>query len=100
VSLLQADGKMFIDDVGAGDLCTSRRPAALDPGTRDDGCEFLLVFDQGDFSEDDTFLVSEFLAYTSPEMVKKNIRLVSRVDRQAPKERTVHLRCDAPGIAG
>ncbi len=73
VSLLQADGKMFIDDVEAGDLWYF--PAGLPhsiQGLGDDGCEFLLVFDQGDFSEDDTFLVSEFLAYTSPELVKKN----------------------------
>jgi oxalate decarboxylase len=31
-----------------------------------------LVFDQGDFSEDDTFLLSEFLAHTPPEVVEKN----------------------------
>ena len=73
VSLLQVDGKMFIDDVEAGDLWYF--PAGLPhsiQGLGDDGCEFLLVFDQGDFSEDDTFLVSEFLAYTSPELVRKN----------------------------
>jgi oxalate decarboxylase len=73
VSLLQTDGKMFIDDVEAGDLWYF--PAGLPhsiQGLGEDGCEFLLVFDQGDFSEDDTFLVSEFLAYTSPELVRKN----------------------------
>jgi oxalate decarboxylase len=73
VSLLQADGKMFIDDVEAGDLWYL--PAGLPhsiQGLAGDGCEFLLVFDQGDFSEDDTFLLSEFLAHTSPEMVRKN----------------------------
>jgi oxalate decarboxylase len=41
-------------------------------GLEGDGTEFLLVFDQGDFSEDDTFLLSEFLAYTPPEVVEKN----------------------------
>ncbi|WP_263372567.1 cupin domain-containing protein [Granulicella cerasi] len=73
VSLLQADGKMFIDDVEEGDLWYF--PAGLPhsiQGLGDDGCEFLLVFDQGDFSEDDTFLLSEFLAHTSPELVEKN----------------------------
>ena len=58
VSLLQADGKMFIDDVEAGDLWYF--PAGLPhsiQGLAGDGCEFLLVFDQGDFSEDDTFLL-------------------------------------------
>ena len=45
VSLLQADGKMFIDDVGAGDLWYF--PAGLPhsiQGLGDDGCEFLLVY--------------------------------------------------------
>jgi oxalate decarboxylase len=74
VSLFQADGKMFLDDVGPGDLWYF--PAGLPhsiQGLEGDGCEFLLVFDQGDFSEDDTFLISEFLAHTPPEIVKKNM---------------------------
>jgi oxalate decarboxylase len=74
ISLLQADGKMFIDDVGPGDLWYF--PAGLPhsiQGLEGDGCEFLLVFDQGDFSEDDTFLLSEFLAHTPPEVVQKNM---------------------------
>jgi oxalate decarboxylase len=74
VSCLQADGKMFLDDVEAGDLWYF--PAGLPhsiQGLEGDGCEFLLVFDQGDFSEDDTFLLSEFLAHTPPAIVKKNM---------------------------
>jgi oxalate decarboxylase len=73
VSLFQTDGKMFLDDVGPGDLWFF--PAGLPHSIQaleGDGCEFLLVFDQGDFSEDDTFLISEFLAHTPPEIVKKN----------------------------
>ncbi len=74
VTLMQADGKMFIDDVGAGDLWYF--PAGLPhsiQGLEGVGTEFLLVFDQGNFSEDDTFLLSEFLAHTSPELIKKNM---------------------------
>jgi oxalate decarboxylase len=74
VSVLQADGKMFIDDVEAGDLWyfPSGLPHSIQ-GLGEDGCEFLLVFDEGNFSEDDTFLLSEFLAHTSPEIVEKNM---------------------------
>jgi len=73
VTVLQQDGKMFIDDVEAGDLWyfPSGLPHSIQ-GLEGDGCEFLLVFDEGAFSEDDTFLLSEFLAHTSPEMVQKN----------------------------
>jgi oxalate decarboxylase len=73
ISIMQPDGKMFIDDLGPGDLWYF--PAGLPhsiQGLAGDGCEFLLVFDEGAFSEDDTFLLSEFLAHTSPEIVQKN----------------------------
>jgi oxalate decarboxylase len=74
VTVMQPDGKMFIDDVAAGDLWYF--PAGLPhsiQGLEGAGTEFLLVFDEGNFSEDDTFLLSEFLAHTSPELVKKNM---------------------------
>lgn len=73
ITLMQPDGKMFIDDVGPGDLWyfPAGYPHSIQ-GLESDGCEFLLVFDQGDFSEDDTFLLSEFLAHTPPEVVEKN----------------------------
>ena len=74
ITIMQTDGKMFIDDVGPGDLWYF--PAGLPhsiQGLEGDGCEFLLVFNQGDFSEDDTFLLSEFLAHTPPEVVEKNM---------------------------
>ncbi len=74
VSLMQPDGKMFLDDVQKGDLWyfPAGMPHSIQ-GLEGEGCEFLLVFDQGDFSEDDTFLLSEFLAHTPPEVVKKNM---------------------------
>ncbi len=73
ISIMQPDGKMFIDDISAGDLWyfPAGYPHSIQ-GLADDGCEFLLVFDEGAFSEDDTFLLSEFLAHTSPEIVQKN----------------------------
>jgi oxalate decarboxylase len=73
ISVMQPDGKMFIDDVDPGDLWyfPAGFPHSIQ-GLESDGCEFLLVFDQGDFSEDDTFLLSEFLAHTPPEVVEKN----------------------------
>ncbi len=74
VTLLQTDGKMFIDDVQAGDLWYF--PAGLPhsiQGLEGEGCEFLLVFDDGKFSEDETFLLSEMLAHTPPEIIQKNM---------------------------
>lgn len=64
---MQPDGKMFIDDLGPGYL--SYFPAGFlhsIQGLDGDGTEFLRVFDQGDVSKDDAFLLSEFLAHTPP----------------------------------
>jgi oxalate decarboxylase family bicupin protein len=39
----------------------------------DDGVEFLLVFNQGDFSEDNTFLATEVFLHTPKEVLAKNL---------------------------
>jgi oxalate decarboxylase len=73
VSVMQPDGKMFIDDIETDDLWYF--PAGYPHSIQglEEGCEFLLVFDQGNFSEDNTFLLSEFLAHTPPEIIQKNM---------------------------
>jgi len=87
VTLFQPNGKMFIDDLEAGDLWyfPAGMPHSIQ-GLGGDGCEFLLVFDQGDFSEDDTFLLSEFFAHTSPELVSKNTGWTEEQWKQLPSE--------------
>src|ERR1700730_12576691 len=73
VTVLNPDGTMFIDDVGKGDLWLF--PAGFPhsiQGLQPDGCQFLLVFDEGDFSEDGTFLLSEFVAHTPRNVLMKN----------------------------
>lgn len=37
-----------------------------------DGVEFLLVFDDGGFSEDSTFLITDWLAHTPRDVLDKN----------------------------
>ena len=88
VSILQPDGKMFIDDIEKGDLWyfPAGFPHSIQ-GLEGPGCEFLLVFDQGDFSEDDTFLLSEMLAHIPPEIMQKNMGWTrSEWDKLPPEE--------------
>jgi oxalate decarboxylase len=76
VTVMNPDGTMFIDDVGKGDLWLF--PAGFPhsiQGLQPNGCEFLLVFDQGDFSEDGTFLLSETIAHTPRDILAKNFGL-------------------------
>jgi oxalate decarboxylase/phosphoglucose isomerase-like protein (cupin superfamily) len=76
VTVMNPDGTMFIDDVNKGDLWLF--PAGFPhsiQGLRPNGCEFLLVFDEGDFSEDGTFLLSETIAHTPRNILAKNFGL-------------------------
>jgi oxalate decarboxylase len=98
VSVLTAEGKMFIDDVEKGDLWYF--PAGLPhsiQGLEDDGCEFLLVFDQGDFSEDDTFLLSELLAHTPPDVIGKNMGWTRAEWDKLPPEELYIFPAELPG---
>ena len=44
-----------------------------------DGTEFVLVFDQGSFSEDNTFLLSDWVAQNPPSVLSKNLGLPESV---------------------
>jgi oxalate decarboxylase len=76
ISVFTPDGNPFIDDVSRGDLWffPAGYPHSIQ-GLGPDGCEFLLVFDDGLFSEENTFLLSEWMARTPPEALAKNLRL-------------------------
>jgi oxalate decarboxylase len=69
---IDADGHSFADDVGVGDLWYF--PPGIPHSIQGlaEGCEFLLVFDDGDFSEDSTFLISDWLAHTPRDVIAQN----------------------------
>ncbi|BCL80495.1 oxalate decarboxylase [Ktedonobacteria bacterium brp13] len=72
LSSVDQQGRNFLDDVGVGDLWNF--PAGIPHSIQglEEGCEFLLVFDDGNFSEDSTFLVSDWFAHTPKEILAKN----------------------------
>ncbi len=92
VSIMDSNGKMFLNDVEAGDLWYF--PAGLPhsiQGLGDDGAEFLLVFNEGTFSEDNTVLLSESLAHTPPDLVAKNMGWSRQDFDKLPTHTAVHL---------
>src|SRR6201998_1821474 len=85
VTVMNPDGTMFIGDVSEGDLWIF--PAGFPhsiQGLGPDGTEFLLVFNQGDFSEDGTMLVSEAVAHRPIEQLGKHTGLDKSVWSQTP----------------
>ena len=73
ITAIDAEGRNFVDDVGVGDLWyfPSGIPHSIQ-GLSPDGCEFLLVFDDGEFDEDNTFLLSDWFKHTPNEVLAKN----------------------------
>ncbi len=87
VTVMQPDGTMYVDDVNEGDLWLF--PAGFPhsiQGLDPDGCEFLLVFNQGDFSEDGTFLLSKWLAHTPEAVLAKNLHLSGDSLKKLPEQ--------------
>jgi oxalate decarboxylase len=76
ITAIDQDGRNFIDDVSEGGLWYfgSGIPHSIQ-GLDPDGCEFLLVFDDGEFSEDNTFLISDWFKHVPPEVIAKNFGL-------------------------
>jgi oxalate decarboxylase len=66
-------GATYVNDVSAGDLWyfPTGVPHSLQ-GLGPDGCEFLLVFDDGRFSEENTTLLSDWVVHTPRDVLAKN----------------------------
>jgi len=73
ITAIDANGKSFVADVTEGDLWyfPTGIPHSIQ-GLAPDGAEFLLVFDDGNFSEYATVLLSEWMAHTPREVLAKN----------------------------
>src|ERR1700737_1324087 len=73
VTILDELGRANVADVKEGDLWYF--PAGLPhslQGLEPDGCEFVLAFDNGESSEFNTLLVTDWIAHTPPDVLAKN----------------------------
>ena len=87
VTCIDYEGKAYVDDIGPGDLWyfPSGVPHSIQ-GLEPDGCEFLLVFDDGTFSEYQTFLLSEWLAHTPKDILAQNFGVPESALAHVPKK--------------
>lgn len=93
VTAVNADGQNYIDTVGPGDLWyfPPGIPHSLQ-ATDDnpDGSEFILVFDNGAFSEDSTFMLTDWLAHVPKEVLANNFAVPSSAFDHIP-ERALYI---------
>jgi oxalate decarboxylase len=92
ITAIDAEGRNFVDDVGVGDLWyfPGGVPHSIQ-GLGPDGCEFLLVFDDGDFDEDSTFLLSDWFKHVPPEVLGKNFGVASTLFGHTPDPRELYI---------
>jgi oxalate decarboxylase len=97
VTVMNPDGTIFIGDVGKGDLWyfPAGYPHSIQ-GLGPDGSEFMLIFNQGNFSEDATSLISQWVQHTPPSVVAKNFGLPESALKNLPTENLYIFPGDLP----
>lgn len=92
ITAVDAQGRNFVDDVGPGDLWyfPSGIPHSIQ-GLGDDGCEFLLIFDDGSFDEDSTFLLSDWFKHIPPEVMAKNFGVPADTFNKLPDPSKLYI---------
>ncbi|QIW95780.1 hypothetical protein AMS68_001298 [Peltaster fructicola] len=75
VAAVNEAGQTFTDDLQAGDLWFFPAGVPHSIQASEAGVEFLLIFDEGDFSEDNTFLVSELFERNPKSVLAKDLRV-------------------------
>jgi oxalate decarboxylase len=98
ITAIDADGKSFVADVKKNDLWffPSGIPHSIQ-GLNPDGCEFMLVFEDGEFSESETVLLSDTVAHLPPEVLSKNFGVGEQALKNVPKEELFIFQTDVPG---
>jgi oxalate decarboxylase len=98
ITAIDADGKSFVADVGENDLWyfPTGIPHSIQ-GLNPDGAEFLLVFDDGNFSEYATVLLSDWMAHTPKDVLAKNFGVSMKALDQLPEKELFIFQAEVPG---
>src|SRR5437588_4321366 len=97
ITATDADGKSFVADVKKNDLWffPPGLPHSIQ-GLNPDGCEFMLVFDDGNFSESETVLLSDSMAHLPREVLSKNFGVGEQAFANLPKQELFIFQTDVP----
>jgi oxalate decarboxylase len=95
---IDAEGKSFVADVGENDLWyfPTGIPHSIQ-GLNPDGALFLLVFDDGNFSEYATVLLSDWMAHTPRDVLAKNFGVPPEALANLPQKELFIFQAEVPG---
>jgi oxalate decarboxylase len=98
VTVLDAEGRPYVADVNEGDLWyfPAGQPHSLQ-GLGPDGCEFVICFDDGDASEFNTLLVTDWFAHTPPAVLAKNFGVPAETFAKIPLQNLWIFQGTLPG---
>ena len=98
ITAIDSNGKSFVADVKKDDLWyfPSGIPHSIQ-GLDPDGAEFMLVFDDGNFSEAETVLLSDSMAHLPREVLSKNFSVAEQVLKNLPKQELFIFQTEVPG---
>jgi oxalate decarboxylase len=85
VTVLDTDGRAYVQDVHEGDLWffPAGYPHSLQ-GLGPNGCEFVIVFDDGHANEFNTLLVTDWTAHTPPDVLARNFGVPAAAFKSIP----------------
>lgn len=97
ITAVDGEGNSFVNDVKAGDLWLfpGGVPHSIQ-GLGPDGCKFVLVFNQGDFDEFSTFLLSDWFKHTPKEVLAKNFNVTESTFANLPKDKLYIFQAEEP----
>jgi oxalate decarboxylase len=95
---LDVEGKGFVADVTEGDLWyfPTGIPHSIQ-GLNPDGCEFLLVFDDGNFSEYETVLLTDWMAHTPHDVLAANFGVSPQAMEKMVRREKFIFQAPVPG---
>ncbi len=98
ITSIDLDGKSFVADVTEGDLWyfPTGIPHSIQ-GLNPDGAEFLLVFDDGNFSEYETVLLTDWMAHTPHDVLSANFGVSPRAMEKMPRREKFIFQAAVPG---
>lgn len=84
ITAVDQDGRNFIADVEEGEIWYFPPGIPHSIQGLEEGCEFLLVFDDGSFSDLNTISISDWFAHTPKEVLAKNFGTIQNVFANTP----------------